>query len=253
MASRPAGFFPLAVTLCILLGEGERERARRASFSRHPRTKRCSCNSWQDKECIYFCHLDIIWVNTPGQTAPYGLGSPPRRRKRSLNRCECSHAKDSICATFCQANLLPFCLVKNHVTSVAVVAAHVRKCWLVQWWGDDHMGGGEQNHLEARGRVIQSLTLLGVVASFWCVAGEENESRLLKWHLLFLPLRRAISRLKMLLVFLLASLGGENPDINIHSPFSPFCPGVGLAWRYQYLLLCEHMHASSVLYYRQSL
>ncbi|NXA23919.1 EDN2 protein, partial [Ibidorhyncha struthersii] len=69
----------------------------------HPRTKRCSCNSWLDKECIYFCHLDIIWVNTPGHTAPYGLGSPPRRRKRSLSRCQCSHSRDSICATFCQA------------------------------------------------------------------------------------------------------------------------------------------------------
>ncbi|KFQ33536.1 PREDICTED: endothelin-2, partial [Merops nubicus] len=69
----------------------------------HPRAKRCSCNSWLDKECIYFCHLDIIWVNTPGHTAPYGLGSPPRRRKRALGRCECSHSRDSICATFCQA------------------------------------------------------------------------------------------------------------------------------------------------------
>ncbi|NXX78385.1 EDN2 protein, partial [Urocolius indicus] len=69
----------------------------------HPRTKRCSCNSWLDKECIYFCHLDIIWVNTPGHTAPYGLGNPPRRRKRALSRCECSHSGDSICATFCQA------------------------------------------------------------------------------------------------------------------------------------------------------
>ncbi|NWR55040.1 EDN2 protein, partial [Bucorvus abyssinicus] len=69
----------------------------------HPRTKRCSCNSWLDKECIYFCHLDIIWVNTPGHTAPYGLGNPPRRRKRSLGRCECSHSRDSVCATFCQA------------------------------------------------------------------------------------------------------------------------------------------------------
>ncbi|NXW46880.1 EDN2 protein, partial [Nyctiprogne leucopyga] len=68
----------------------------------HLRTKRCSCNSWLDKECIYFCHLDIIWVNTPGHTAPYGLGSPPRRRKRSLHRCECSHSRDNICATFCQ-------------------------------------------------------------------------------------------------------------------------------------------------------
>uniref|UniRef100_A0A8B9NR81 Endothelin 2 n=1 Tax=Accipiter nisus TaxID=211598 RepID=A0A8B9NR81_9AVES len=71
----------------------------------HPRTKRCSCNSWLDKECIYFCHLDIIWVNTPGHTAPYGLGSPPRRRKRSLSRCECSHSRDNICATFCQGLL----------------------------------------------------------------------------------------------------------------------------------------------------
>uniref|UniRef100_A0A8C0QPH6 Endothelin 2 n=1 Tax=Chelonoidis abingdonii TaxID=106734 RepID=A0A8C0QPH6_CHEAB len=103
MVNRPAGVFSLAITLCILLGEGETPPVSLARFSRHPRTKRCSCNSWQDKECIYFCHLDIIWVNTPGQTAPYGLGSPPRRRKRSLNRCECSHSKDSICATFCQA------------------------------------------------------------------------------------------------------------------------------------------------------
>ncbi|NXC40720.1 EDN2 protein, partial [Penelope pileata] len=68
----------------------------------HLRTKRCSCNSWLDKECIYFCHLDIIWVNTPGHTAPYGLGSPPRRRKRALGRCECSHSRDSVCASFCQ-------------------------------------------------------------------------------------------------------------------------------------------------------
>ncbi|NXL94736.1 EDN2 protein, partial [Alectura lathami] len=68
----------------------------------HPRTKRCSCNSWLDKECIYFCHLDIIWVNTPGHTAPYGLGSPPRRRKRSPSRCECSRSRDSVCASFCQ-------------------------------------------------------------------------------------------------------------------------------------------------------
>ncbi|XP_049628493.1 endothelin-2-like [Suncus etruscus] len=36
------------------------------------------------------------------QTAPYGLGNPPRRRRRSLpRRCECSRARDSACATFC--------------------------------------------------------------------------------------------------------------------------------------------------------
>lgn len=32
----------------------------------HLRPRRCSCSSWLDKECVYFCHLDIIWVNTPG-------------------------------------------------------------------------------------------------------------------------------------------------------------------------------------------
>lgn len=31
----------------------------------HVRTKRCSCATFLDKECVYFCHLDIIWVNTP--------------------------------------------------------------------------------------------------------------------------------------------------------------------------------------------
>lgn len=29
------------------------------------RTKRCSCSELLDTECHYFCHLDIIWVNTP--------------------------------------------------------------------------------------------------------------------------------------------------------------------------------------------
>ncbi|KAM8841500.1 endothelin-2 [Spinachia spinachia] len=66
------------------------------------RTKRCSCNSWDDKECIYFCHLDIIWVNTPSKLLPYGLGSPPsRRRRRSAERCECLRPADKTCSGFC--------------------------------------------------------------------------------------------------------------------------------------------------------
>lgn len=36
-----------------------------ASPEHHLRTKRCSCATFLDKECVYFCHLDIIWVNTP--------------------------------------------------------------------------------------------------------------------------------------------------------------------------------------------
>ncbi|KAK5855468.1 hypothetical protein PBY51_005569 [Eleginops maclovinus] len=68
----------------------------------HVRTKRCSCNSWDDKECIYFCHLDIIWVNTPSKLLPYGLGSPLSRRRRSAERCQCLNPADQTCSGFCQ-------------------------------------------------------------------------------------------------------------------------------------------------------
>ncbi|XP_066495132.1 endothelin-2-like [Tiliqua scincoides] len=95
----------LAITLCVLLEEGlgrpPVDLHVAAANSRHVRTKRCSCYNWMDKECIYFCHLDIIWINTPGHATPYGLGSPRKRQKRSTSRCECSHSKDSLCATFC--------------------------------------------------------------------------------------------------------------------------------------------------------
>lgn len=36
-----------------------------AAQEHHLRTRRCSCATFLDKECVYFCHLDIIWVNTP--------------------------------------------------------------------------------------------------------------------------------------------------------------------------------------------
>ncbi|XP_078282886.1 endothelin-1 [Rhinoraja longicauda] len=75
------------------------------------RTKRCSCSSLRDKECIYFCHLDIIWINTPEQVVPYGLGSSPRVRRSTKNnqvelmatsgRCECSNTEDGPCQLFC--------------------------------------------------------------------------------------------------------------------------------------------------------
>ncbi|KAL7860149.1 hypothetical protein SRHO_G00152960 [Serrasalmus rhombeus] len=31
----------------------------------HQRPRRCTCFSYKDKECVYYCHLDIIWINTP--------------------------------------------------------------------------------------------------------------------------------------------------------------------------------------------
>ncbi|CAI9152373.1 unnamed protein product [Rangifer tarandus platyrhynchus] len=112
MVAMPTALCSIALALLVALHEGKSQAATtptpeqpaplpRARGS-HLRTRRCSCSSWLDKECVYFCHLDIIWVNTPGQTAPYGLGNPPRRRRRSLpRRCECYSARDPACATFC--------------------------------------------------------------------------------------------------------------------------------------------------------
>ncbi|KAI7793905.1 putative endothelin-3 [Triplophysa rosa] len=31
----------------------------------HPRSKCCTCYSFKDTECVYYCHLGIIWINTP--------------------------------------------------------------------------------------------------------------------------------------------------------------------------------------------
>ncbi|XP_053324222.1 endothelin-1 [Spea bombifrons] len=76
------------------------------------RFKRCSCSSLMDKECVYFCHLDIIWINTPERTVPYGLGGPRMKRAvqdtdsetilESTNRCMCARNTDKKCLDFCQ-------------------------------------------------------------------------------------------------------------------------------------------------------
>ncbi|XP_054620097.1 endothelin-1 [Dunckerocampus dactyliophorus] len=75
------------------------------SHVRHVRNKRCSCATFLDKECVYFCHLDIIWVNTPERVVSYGLGNAPRKR-RSVSeghaRCQCRHEGDLTCTNFCQ-------------------------------------------------------------------------------------------------------------------------------------------------------
>uniref|UniRef100_A0A670JIV7 Endothelin 2 n=1 Tax=Podarcis muralis TaxID=64176 RepID=A0A670JIV7_PODMU len=103
--------FLLAFSLFVCLGLPPAEPHLAAGSGRHLRTKRCSCLNWMDKECVYFCHLDIIWINTPGHSTPYGLGNTQRRRKRSLSRCECSHSKDSVCATFCHGKPCTFLLI----------------------------------------------------------------------------------------------------------------------------------------------
>ncbi|KAJ0060907.1 hypothetical protein NL108_001783 [Boleophthalmus pectinirostris] len=65
----------------------------------HRREKRCSCENQKDKECIFFCHIGIVWVNTPSQVVPYGFGSV--RLRRELSRCLCKHKQDPECERFC--------------------------------------------------------------------------------------------------------------------------------------------------------
>ncbi|XP_016353008.1 endothelin-3-like [Sinocyclocheilus anshuiensis] len=82
-----------------------------ASHSR-TRTKRCTCYSFKDRECVYYCHLGIIWINTPQHTVPYGMSSyrSPQRLRRSsgtvrmvLHRCTCADHSDAQCYNFCDA------------------------------------------------------------------------------------------------------------------------------------------------------
>lgn len=44
--------------------EGARGRVPARGLARR-RTRRCTCFTYKDKECVYYCHLDIIWINTP--------------------------------------------------------------------------------------------------------------------------------------------------------------------------------------------
>ncbi|TNN87722.1 Endothelin-3 [Liparis tanakae] len=93
-------------------------RSREVSGATEPksRAKRCTCYSYRDKECVYYCHLDIIWINTPEHTVPYGMSSyrGPQRTRRAFGgqatdrkeaktqRCICAvQDADPECDHFC--------------------------------------------------------------------------------------------------------------------------------------------------------
>ncbi|XP_041437854.1 endothelin-2-like [Xenopus laevis] len=80
-----------------------------------------------DKECVYFCHLDIIWVNTGGQTLPYGLGNLPRRRKRTTPRCQCEDKGDRVCETFCHQEARDIVDNKSQAVHTDLPQKHFRK------------------------------------------------------------------------------------------------------------------------------
>ncbi|XP_035199541.1 endothelin-3 [Oxyura jamaicensis] len=93
-------------------GGGGRARADGGALRR--RARRCTCYTYKDKECVYYCHLDIIWINTPERTVPYGLSNYRGnfRGKRSTGqnqstfqssfRCSCLDAHDKQCTQFCR-------------------------------------------------------------------------------------------------------------------------------------------------------
>ncbi|XP_063065647.1 endothelin-3b [Engraulis encrasicolus] len=80
----------------------------------HRRTRRCTCYSYKDKECVYYCHLDIIWINTPERTVPYGLSnyrgsqrlrrSTGRQTEEEFQRCACAEQQDQTCNSFCRGH-----------------------------------------------------------------------------------------------------------------------------------------------------
>ncbi|XP_068189530.1 endothelin-1 [Antennarius striatus] len=108
-------FSVLSVMYCGILSTvravpvKETPTASTATQGRHVRTKRCSCATFLDKECVYFCHLDIIWVNTPERVVSYGLGNAPRAKRAAADtmatgggpRCQCFRENDSTCRNFC--------------------------------------------------------------------------------------------------------------------------------------------------------
>ncbi|XP_068180631.1 endothelin-2 [Antennarius striatus] len=97
------------ITLCASVQDGlglpvERQLEVEATDGvpqQRDRTKRCACSTPLDSECHYFCHLDIIWINTPSRTTIYGLGSALSRHRRATSRCACINTNDQTCTKFC--------------------------------------------------------------------------------------------------------------------------------------------------------
>ncbi|XP_056619752.1 endothelin-2 [Triplophysa dalaica] len=92
-----------AHTASVLIGPSHANRSPpvNSSLQMHRRVKRCSCENLKDKECVYFCHIGIVWVDTPSQVVPYGVGSLQVRLRRDVKRCFCRDKRDSKCLQFC--------------------------------------------------------------------------------------------------------------------------------------------------------
>ncbi|XP_052391872.1 endothelin-1 [Carassius gibelio] len=96
--------FFISVVVIILEQQGShaiRSPSLKATPQIHHRERRCSCENLKDKECVYFCHIGIVWVDTPSQVIPYGVGSLQMRVRRDVVRCHCTDKRDKKCLQFC--------------------------------------------------------------------------------------------------------------------------------------------------------
>uniref|UniRef100_A0A8D0DN21 Endothelin-3 n=1 Tax=Salvator merianae TaxID=96440 RepID=A0A8D0DN21_SALMN len=109
----------------------------------HRRAKRCTCYTYKDKECVYYCHLDIIWINTPERIVPYGLANyrGSFRGKRStelhrknlplskwpLSRCSCVDRCDKQCMHFCTRTQSDQCKNKEQLNDALETHLHQGK------------------------------------------------------------------------------------------------------------------------------
>ncbi|XP_040050317.2 endothelin-3b isoform X1 [Gasterosteus aculeatus] len=94
------------------------------------RPKRCTCYSYKDKECVYYCHLDIIWINTPERTVPYGMSSyrGSQRSRRAVSRQAADHeeakAQRCVCAVLhADPQCRDFCL-SSPLQTVTIRSLH---------------------------------------------------------------------------------------------------------------------------------
>uniref|UniRef100_A0A3B3RC22 Si:ch211-202p1.5 n=1 Tax=Paramormyrops kingsleyae TaxID=1676925 RepID=A0A3B3RC22_9TELE len=100
------GLYLLTTTLVFILQREDRSQKTHAPSGPPHRVKRCSCENLKDMECVYFCHIGIVWVNTPGQVVPFGEGLYPVRLRRDTGRCVCAGGGDTECLRFCATRRL---------------------------------------------------------------------------------------------------------------------------------------------------
>lgn len=66
LLTQGSSYFPVfTAPLQVVLPHALKGLALQFSIKAQHREKRCSCENLKDRECVYFCHIGIVWINTP--------------------------------------------------------------------------------------------------------------------------------------------------------------------------------------------